>query len=153
MGPFLLNTCFDATKKVSQGHNQCGPRIQKKEEKKQNRRLTKLSNSHLKFGTYEDDAAIQAVLWHEVVDPANARATLAKLTSNLQQYPGLETVSKRWVQRAINGWGWSWRKGRLVAPHKFTQANMEAYVEHTASILNVEWSRVMQASSIDSSAQ
>jgi hypothetical protein len=93
----------------------------------------------LRFHTYENDAAMQLMLFDLVT--TNEDFTLTQLTAALERQSGM-AVSSVWCARAMQSWGMSWAQGGRVSWRKFDLQNMQYYGEYAVDILTVPWNEV-----------
>lgn len=88
------------------------------------------------------DAAAQCVVYMAVLQYPHADAQeLAYRISADAGFP----VSRSWVERTIQKWGWPWTR-RLLRPfmiEKYTDANVTYYAEFAAQLSMIRWNRVL----------
>jgi hypothetical protein len=90
----------------------------------------------------DEDRAAQYVLF--TIIEAYPKSNITQLTYQMRTFlaPGFSTVSESWVQRAIQNWGWTWRKTQKVSLNKFTDVNKADWIAFGIKITTLEWGRV-----------
>lgn len=78
-------------------------------------------------------AAEQAVLWAFQDD---VTVSFRELLEKVWEVPDMEAVSPAWLSRTLQSWGWNWARARLVARHRYTEANINWYAEFVSRILD-----------------
>lgn len=90
------------------------------------------------FASPEGQLDAECVVWLTLeADPSMSfRQLLEAVWAN-----GLD-VSSWWLSKTISSWGWNWARARLIARHKFTDANIEWYIEYLVSMVDVPLHKV-----------
>jgi len=86
------------------------------------------------FGGIENDETAQTIVYLAILE--RPTASFKELLARCRSVPGLEAMSAAWLSRTISSWGWDWAKARLIAKHKYTDQNIQDYVDFTLGILD-----------------
>ncbi len=102
--------------------------------------LTVWRNARLRFGTLDDDIAVQAIIFLAI--RSYPRFSSRELLDKLRQVPGLEDLTESFLSRTISSWDYNWGRAEQVADFKFTEENTRDWILYAFAILDIPLDRV-----------